>query len=232
MSMHILAIDTSSQYCSVAVMRDGSIVSEVCASNGLVHSKTLMPMVETALANCSMSVGQIDLFACAYGPGSFTGVRIAVSTIKGLALPGNKPCVGVNTLQAAAAGLYCPGLQVCPVLDARREQVYTAVYKDGIAVLAPCVIPLEELMRFLLETGTTTVFTADGLSVHAQAIQAAMGNFGQIAPVPLRYQRAAGVALEAMAAAKAGQTVSCFELDALYLRKSQAEREYEDKHGV
>lgn len=227
--MIILALDTASRYCSAALYIDGEITAEQMLSNGLVHSRTLMPMVDGVLSGCGIAPSDVDIFACSNGPGSFTGIRIAVSTVKGLALPYGKPVVGICTLEAAAAGVFAPGRIICPILDARCGQVYAAAYKDGEAVIQPAPILLDDLLKNP-ELGTEPVMCGDGIKIHRATISEKMPG-AVFAPPPSSYQRAAAVAWAAAVRAERGQIQSCFELDAEYMRKSQAEREYEAKHG-
>ena len=130
--MKILSVDSSAQIATVALLEDGALLAEYSLNNGNTHSETLLPMVETILRDYRVSVSDIDLFACSSGPGSFTGVRIGAATVKGLAFAQNKPCIGVSTLEAIAENLsVCRGL-ICPVMNARRSQVYTALFRsDG-----------------------------------------------------------------------------------------------------
>ncbi len=228
--MIILALDTASRYCSAAIWRDGEIIAEQSVCSGLVHSRTLMVLVDNVLKSAGLTTANVDAYACSNGPGSFTGIRIAVSTVKGLALKDNKPCVGVCTLLAAANGVYSPDNVICAILDARCSQVYAAAYKDGKQIIAPAPMQLTELLQSLSDKGRV-IFCGDGVSVHREAISSRLKD-AAFAPEQLVYQRAASVAFVAAQMLKEGKSTSCFELDAEYLRKSQAEREYEAKHGV
>lgn len=229
--MIILALDTASQYCSAAIIRDGEIIAEQAVCSGLVHSRTLMVLVDNVLKSVGLTTAEVDAYACSNGPGSFTGIRIAVSTVKGLALKDNKPCVGVCTLDAAASGVFAPDTVVCAILDARCSQVYAAAYKNGAEVIKPAPMMLSELLQSLADH-PRVIFCGDGVRVHRETIAEAMGERACFAPAPLVYQRAASVALAASRMLAEGKATTCFELDAEYLRKSQAEREYEAKHGV
>ena len=127
--MLTLAFESSAKAASVALLRDGSLVSQYSQCSGLTHSRTLLPMAEDLLKNAELTLADIDLFAVAQGPGSFTGIRIGVSTVKGLSWACDKPCVGVSTLEGMAwHGLAAGGL-ICPVMDARRQQVYNALFE-------------------------------------------------------------------------------------------------------
>ena len=126
--MLILAFESSARPASVALLRDGELLSQYSQCSQLTHSRTLLPMAEDMLKNAELRLDDVDLFAVAHGPGSFTGVRIGVSTVKGLAWAADKPCVGVSTLEGLAwQGMAAGGL-LCPVMDARRQQVYNAVF--------------------------------------------------------------------------------------------------------
>ena len=130
--MNILMIDTSGPACGVAISRDGQIVCEMQLTSGKTHSQRVMPMVDQALALCEMTVTDVDLFGAVVGPGSFTGVRIGVSTVKALAHAAGKPCIGIDALEALAANApYFDGV-ICPILDARAQQVYGAMFEGGM----------------------------------------------------------------------------------------------------
>lgn len=231
--MIILAADASSKYCSAALLKDGEITCEIAINNGLVHSKTLMPMIEQVLSFSDVKVKDVDIFAAAVGPGSFTGVRIAVSTIKALAHAANKPCAAINTLEAAYYNIVDTNdALVCPILDARRAQVYTAVYQNRKEVLPPQALPLGELCEFLKQQESRCIFTGDGLPVHKEAIEKLMGAKAVFTEAPLMYQRAAAVAQLALRDYEKENLVTYQELSAFYLRKPQAEREYDERHKL
>ncbi|MBQ3431261.1 MAG: tRNA (adenosine(37)-N6)-threonylcarbamoyltransferase complex dimerization subunit type 1 TsaB [Clostridia bacterium] len=129
--MKILAIDSSAVSCSAAVSEDEQILASAFLNNGLTHSQTLMPMVEEVLAKANLTVKDIDLFAVTNGPGSFTGVRIGVAAIKGLAFSAHTPCIGISTLEAIAANVEQSDCIVVSCMDARRSQIYTATFRCG-----------------------------------------------------------------------------------------------------
>ena len=220
--MNILAIDTSSVYVSCALMVEGEIVSERIQKNGLVHSKSLMPLVESCLDGHDIS--EIDLFACVAGPGSFTGVRIGVCAIKGLAQATGKMCVAVNTLDCLKENV--PFAQfVCPIMDARRGQVYCAVYENG-NIIKPCdACSVDELADFL--KNKKTVFVGDGISTYKEKLISILGENALFAPSNHEYTRASAACVCALKQAP----VTPEALDAIYLRKPQAEREYDAKHN-
>lgn len=222
--MKILAIDTSSKYASCAVLIGNSIVSEKVLATGLVHSKSLMPLVEDCLNSANLSLSEIDRIACVTGPGSFTGVRIGVCAVKGLAFAHSIPCVPVNTLHCLKENVpYFNGF-VCPIMDARRGQVYCAVYKDGVAVKECDACSIDNLLAFVKRE--KTLFLGDGQEVFKQKITETLGENAFFAPAHLNFTRSSSAAVCALNL----PCVSCDGLDAFYLRKPQAEREYESKH--
>lgn len=222
--MNILAIDTSSQYVSCAVLTGNGIKSQKAQSTGLVHSRSLLPLVEDCIESAGLTLNDIDLFACVAGPGSFTGVRIGVCAIKGLAQPQNKPCVAVNTLDCLKENVPF-AKTVCPIMDARRGQVYCAVYEDGSLIRDYDACPVEDVAEFL--KGKKTVFLGDGINVYKDKLTELLGDDAIFAPKHLCYTNAAAAAVYA----ENSKTCTPAALDAIYLRKPQAEREYESKHG-
>ena len=226
--MIVLAFESSAKAASVALCRDGELISQYSQCSGLTHSRTLLPMAEDLLKNAEMNMSDVELFAVAKGPGSFTGVRIGVSTVKGLAWACDKPCVGVSTLEAMAwHGLAAGGL-VCPVMDARRSQVYNALFEirddKPLRLTGDRPIALEELAAELRALDRPAFLVGDGAALTA-AFLAEKGIPFRLAPENLRWQSAWGVAMAA-----AGETpVSSAELVPAYLRLSQAERERNER---
>ncbi len=228
--MNILAVDTSANVASAAVICGGTLVGESMINNKKTHSEKLMPMIDTLLKNNDMDITDIDLFAVANGPGSFTGLRIGVSTVKGLAHAVGKPIVGISTLEGLAYNLsYTCGI-ISPIMDARRSQVYNAVYKwDGgefKELAAPRALALDELLEEF-RNEEKVCFVGDGVPVHRDKIAETMGARAIFAPENNLYQRASSLA--ALAEMKADSAVDCNTLMPFYLRKPQAEREYEER---
>ena len=222
--MLILAFESSARPASVALLRDGQLLSQYSQCSQLTHSRTLLPMAEDMLKNAELTLDDVDLFAVAHGPGSFTGIRIGVSTVKGLAWASDKPCVGVSTLEAMAwHGLAAGGL-ICPVMDARRSQVYNALFeiRDGkpARLTEDRPISLEELTAELASFDWPVFLVGDGAELTAKALAAA-GLPYTVAPENLRWQSAWGVAM----AAQDKTPGSADPLLPVYLRLSQAERE-------
>lgn len=226
--MNILALDTSSVCASCALLSGQEIISEAAVKNGLVHSQSLMPMVERCLAQANTAIDQIDVFACVAGPGSFTGVRIGVCAVKGMAQAQNKPCAAVNTLDCLRQNVpFAP--TICPIMDARRGQVYCAIYEGERILLNSSALALEELLALL--ENKTCVFLGDGVKVHRAAIADAMQERALFAPPHLNDTRASAAAVLAKKAAEENNLLSAAALEAIYLRKPQAEREYAAKHS-
>ena len=222
--MLTLAFESSARAASVALCRDGELVSQYSQCTALTHSRTLLPMAEDMLKNAELSIQDVDLFAVAHGPGSFTGIRIGVSTVKGLAWATGKPCVGVSTLEAMAWHALAAGGTVCPVMDARRSQVYNALFtiQDGRPQrLTPDrPIALEELAEELRKLEGPVFLLGDGAVLTARFLDT-VGIPYRLAPENLRWQSAWGVAMAAMD--KTPGTAD--DLLPVYLRLSQAERE-------
>ena len=220
--MLILAMESTAKAASVALVRDGMLVAQSTQCSGLTHSRTLLPMAEDLLKNAGIQLAEVDRFAVAHGPGSFTGVRIGVAAVKGLSWAAEKPAVGVSTLEAmawhgVAAG---EGSLICCAMDARRNQVYNALFeiRDGMPVrlTEDRAISLENLMEDIKADGRAPFLVAEGAHLCKAAMESAV-----LAPENLRMQSAWGVAMAAMDKPDAsGDT-----LQPVYLRLSQAERE-------
>ncbi len=228
--MNILAVDTSALTATVAVFKNGVSVFENNITNALTHSETLMPMIDYALKSVKLTPKDIDLFAVSNGPGSFTGIRIGVSAIKALGYAVDKPVIGVNTLLALASNLSCvENMPICPIMDARRGQVYNAIYKFSCGVVetikAPRALSIEELCA---EVNAPIMFVGDGVDVYKEKIIELCGKNAQFAPPHMRNQKAASVAYAASMADNKDY-LSPEALEVIYLRKSQAEREREEK---
>ena len=223
--MRILALETSAKSVSCAVTEDGTVLARSFQCTGLTHSRTLLPMVDAMLQNAEIPMGSIDLFAVAAGPGSFTGLRIGVSALKGLAWAADKPCAGVSTLYAMAQNLaHLDGTLLICAMDARRNQVYNALFEAQNGTLkrlcADRALGLGELTAELKNDPRQKIVLGDGaLLAYDHLTQ--NGVDCALAPAALRYQDAVGVAL----AAERAERCSAQELSIAYLRVSQAERE-------
>ncbi|BDF67345.1 tRNA (adenosine(37)-N6)-threonylcarbamoyltransferase complex dimerization subunit type 1 TsaB [Oscillospiraceae bacterium] len=226
--MKILALESSALACSACLCEDDFLIAQSYENSGMTHSKTLLPMAEELLKHCGVSLGDVDVVAVAAGPGSFTGLRIGVSAAKGLAWALDKPCAKVSTLEAMAWNLAALPGQICPVMDARRSQVYNARFSsDGEAIrrLAPDrAIGLEELAAELETEGQPQILVGDGAQLcYNDFIK--RGQKVRMVPPNLRFQNAWGVARAALDQAREGRLIPASELTPDYHRLSQAERE-------
>ena len=228
--MKILALDSSAVVGSVALCEDTRMVAHYTLNTGNTHSQTLLPMIESALKSAEWEIDDLDLLAVSQGPGSFTGVRIGIATVKGLAFGKNIPCAGVSTLEALAYNLsYFNGI-LCPVMNARRAQVYNALFacRDGVMTrLCPDrAISIAELDEELAGMEQPIYLVGDGYDITLRGLTKA-----EVMPVPdeLRYQSGYSVALCALAAYERGQAVDDATLAPVYLRPSQAERKRNER---
>lgn len=227
----ILAVDTSATPVSCAILRDDRVLASYFSHTGLTHSQTLMPMIESVLNTARVAVSDLDALAVTAGPGSFTGVRIGVSAIKGLAFADDLPCIPVSTLSSLARnvrGLPFQGV-VCCAMDARCQQVYCALFSQDAAGeqqrLTPDeAISLDSLRERLLNYHQPIIFIGDGAQLCYDTLVPLIPDCA-LAPLPVRWQSAVGVALEAQEALSRGETISAQELLPTYLRLPQAERE-------
>ena len=231
--MKILSIDTSALVASVALCEDENVLAEYTVNNGNTHSETLLPMVESVLGFFALDVKDIDAFAVSAGPGSFTGVRIGAATLKGLAFDSGKPCIEVSTLEAIAYNLRTHKGLVCPVMNARRGQVYTAVFRsDGETLrrlMPDTAMAIEELDLILSNYGEDVRLCGDGYDV-------TIGGLSNTKPLyvepRLRLQSAVSVASVAFEKYKRGEFGSDGDLRVNYLRQSQAERERAEREAA
>lgn len=230
--MKILALDSTAQVATVALCEGETLLGEYTVNNGNTHSETLLPMVESLLGFFDLTPAKIDLFAVSAGPGSFTGVRIGAATVKGLAFAMNRPCAGVSTLEALAYNLVgCNGL-ICPVMNARRKQVYTALFRcqDGAMerLLPDSAIAIEELDEILKAYNEPIRLCGDGYAITKQYLTTPTED----TPERLRHQSAYSVAQIALLKYQRGESLSDdTTLAPTYLRLSQAERERLEKQN-
>ncbi len=227
--MVILALESSAGPCSAALSRGGELVGQFYVNSGLTHSRTLLPMVRALLDSCAVALDEVDVIAVAAGPGSFTGLRIGVSTAKGLAWKGDKVCAPCATLESMAWPLaHLTGSVIVCAMDARRNQVYNALFLangKGLERLSPDrAISLEELDKKLKNFKNSKIVVGDGAKLCYNKLME-RGHQLKLAPQPLQLQSAWGVARAAEQLAAKGALVKGRELVPVYHRLSQAERE-------
>ena len=225
--MKILALETSAKAVSAAVVENGKVLCSGYQDTGLTHSRTLMPIVEHILKNADLTMADMDAIAVAAGPGSFTGIRIGVSAAKGLAFAVAKPAIGVSTLAAMARNVaFADGLVIC-AMDARRSQIYNAVFeaKDGhlTRLTEDRAIALADLAEEMKADPRPKTIVGDGARLCFDFLQNANVPC-RLAPPHLVMQNAMSVALEAESLAAEGALTEAQELQPVYLRPAQAER--------
>ncbi|MCF2652038.1 tRNA (adenosine(37)-N6)-threonylcarbamoyltransferase complex dimerization subunit type 1 TsaB [Anaeromassilibacillus senegalensis] len=228
--MLILALDSSASPASAALLEDGKILSEFYINTKQTHSQTLMPMAEAVLRLSAKTLDDVDCLAVSAGPGSFTGVRIGVSCVKGLAMARNIPCAGVSTLRAMAENARGMDGIVCAVMDARCGQVYNALFRvengEIERLCADRALPISELYAECKAYGDKLLLVGDGAALCHKTFSA----FGaRLLQPQQQFQRASGVAIAAQEQLCAGQTVTPDALMPIYLRLPQAERELKKK---
>ena len=228
--MLILALDSSASPASAALLEDGKILSEFYINTKQTHSQTLMPMAEAVLRLSAKTLDDVDCLAVSAGPGSFTGVRIGVSCVKGLAMARNIPCAGVSTLRAMAENARGMDGVVCAVMDARCGQVYNALFRvengEIERLCADRALPISELYAECKAYGDKLLLVGDGAALCHKTFSA----FGaRLLQPQQQFQRASGVAIAAQEQLCAGQTVTPDALMPIYLRLPQAERELKKK---
>ena len=226
--MRILAFETSAKAASVALLQDGKLLGEYHQNSGQTHSRTIMKMAEDLLHNCDLTASDVDAVACAAGPGSFTGVRIGMAAAKGFAWGRQLPLVGVSTLEAMALiAAYADGVY-CAAMDARRSQVYTALFElEGGTfrrLTEDSAISLADLQDQLSRIEKPKFLVGDGAFLCYNSMGSSDGRL-VLLPEHLRMQRAAGVALLAWQQLQTGEVPPARDLSPNYLRLSQAERE-------
>jgi tRNA threonylcarbamoyladenosine biosynthesis protein TsaB len=226
--MRIISVDTSNPLASVAVTSGEKVLAETVFNTDRTLSARLIPEIERLLTIAALTISDIDLFACSIGPGSFTGVRAGVATVQGLALATGKPCAGFSTLALLASNLPLAAYPVCTMLDARKSEVYAALFDCSgsipNAIVIDCVIKPEAFLEQLAATTEhNVVFAGDGATRYRDVILEKMGEKAIFAPFTHNAVHAANGAILAMEAYRAGKAVKPWQLLPVYLRASEAE---------
>ena len=229
--MKILAIDTTGVAASAAVVSDGKLLAEEVLNYKLTHSQTIMPLVDDVLKKTETDLKSVDYIACSEGPGSFTGLRIGAATAKGLALGLNKKIITVPTLDVLAYNIFGTENIICPIMDARRSQVYSAFYcweGNQLKRLSDYMaVGIDAIIEKALEFNKKVIFLGDGVAVNRAKIEENESFF--MAPASLMIQKASSLAVAAEVKALKGEAINGSDFEVMYLRKSQAEREREEK---
>lgn len=231
--MRILAIDSSSMVATVAITTDGILNAEYTINHKKTHSQTLLPMIAEIVKMIEIDMDSIDAVAITGGPGSYTGLRIGSATAKGIGLALNKPIINVPTMDALAYNLYSSQYVICPIMDARRGQVYTGIYKfeetEMKTIKPQCIMMIDELIKELDTIKESVMFLGDGVDVHKQLIDDIMDTKHYYAPASMNRHKASTLGTIAEIYYKNGKTETAKEHKPEYLRLSLAERELKAK---
>lgn len=231
--MRILAIDSSSMVATVAITTDGILNAEYTINHKKTHSQTLLPMIAEIVKMIEIDMDSIDAVAITGGPGSYTGLRIGSATAKGIGLALNKPIINVPTMDALAYNLYSSQYVICPIMDARRGQVYTGIYEfeetEMKTIKPQCIMMIDELIKELDTIKESVMFLGDGVDVHKQLIDDIMDTKHYYAPASMNRHKASTLGTIAEIYYKNGKTETAKEHKPEYLRLSQAERELKAK---
>ncbi len=233
--MKILAMDSSGLVASVALVFDGVMIAEYTTNFKKTHSQTLLPMIDEIVTMTGISIQEVDAIAVAAGPGSFTGLRIGSSTAKGLGLALQKPIISVPTLEGLAYNLFGNSKVICPIMDARKNQVYTGLYifqNEEMEIISDQkAVSIDEIVEEINALGKEVVFLGDGVPVFKSFIEENSKVAVSFAPAHIAMQRAGAVALRAEYYYNQGKIETAKEHKPVYLRLSQAERELQEKQA-
>lgn len=227
----ILAVETSAKTASVCLMHDGINHGLSFINRKLTHSETLMPMINDLLANTKLGFSDIEYFAVSTGPGSFTGLRIGVAAIKGLAYALDKPCVAVSTLETMKYNASYTDCIICAVMDARCNQVYNALFENDHRLTEDRAVKIDELQGELQRYDKKIILVGDGAELCFESMKNELKNVS-LANENVRYQTAYGVAMKASEKIKNGEIIPAKDLMPFYLRPPQAERELSKRREV
>jgi tRNA threonylcarbamoyladenosine biosynthesis protein TsaB len=231
--MKVLAVDTSGKVLSIAVCDENSVIAEYTINYKMTHSEQLLPCIDQILKQTSIDIQSIDLFAVAEGPGSFTGIRIGVSTIKGFAYSLQKPIVSINALEALCYNINPYKMNVCAILDARNNQVFCGIFKPNEMkydkVIDYSAVTITELVKTIKDMNVITAFVGDGSIIHRDCIKDQLSGLAYFPYNTNSYQRASNIAILALNEYKEGRCSDSISLVPFYLRKSQAEQQLEKR---
>ncbi len=234
--MKLLAFETSAQTASVAVVTLDGVLGEITMNTGHTHSERLMPAMDALLSQLGLGLEHLHGLVVSSGPGSFTGIRIGVATVKGLAHGAGLPVIPVSSLEGMAWNLAGFGGVVCPIMDARRDQVYTALFDCAQELperlMADCGLSIEELIAVLKERDEPIWFVGDGILRFRETLEEAMGHRARFPQKHLWLQRAASLGMAALMGPEHLKPSSYQEAQPQYLRKTEAERNHDAKHGI
>ena len=231
--MRILALDSSGLVASVAIASEEALLAEYTINYKKTHSQTLLPMLDEIVRMANLDLSEVNAIAITAGPGSFTGLRIGSATAKGLGLALDKPIISIPTVDSLAYNLYGTDKMICPIMDARRDQVYTGLYEfvDGkLIVISPQkAVGIDEIIDEINSMGKEVIFLGDGVPVHRDRISECIKHGHSFAPLHMNRQRAGAVAALGLIYYKENRVETATEHQPVYLRVSQAERERDER---
>ncbi|NOX97985.1 MAG: tRNA (adenosine(37)-N6)-threonylcarbamoyltransferase complex dimerization subunit type 1 TsaB [Nitrospirae bacterium] len=234
--MRILGIETSTRTGSVALVQGEGVIAEYTLNSKETHTARLMPMIDHILKDAHLTIRQMDAVAVSLGPGSFTGLRIGIATAKGLCLALRKPLIGISTLDALAHNIGHTSQLICPLLDARKGEVYTAIYRYRLPGKKQRLEKLSKDMvlsldKLLSKINASTVFLGDVFDSYRDLIGKRLGKKASFAPPALNFPRAANVAVLGLEKLQSGEEEpGLSEIEPLYVRRPEAEVQWEKKH--
>lgn len=231
--MRILGMDTSTSCGSVGLIEDKKVVSEYLLNAAVTHSERLLGAIEFVLREARCRIDQIEGWAIALGPGSFTGLRIGVSTVKGLAFASGKPVAGISTLDVLASQIAVTSHLICPILDARKKEVYTAFYRygEGGSLMRQSeymAIPPEDLVKKIKEQ---TIFLGDGVKTYGDFLLNCLPSLAIFPPPPFHVSHGSTVAALGMELLRKGKQLDLSAFSPIYIRPSEAEIRWQEKHS-
>lgn len=233
--MLILSVDSSSSTATCALVKDDEILGEINLNNKKQHSVILMDLIDKILKEYDVDINSLDGFVISRGPGSFTGLRIGMATLKGLAFASNKPLTSISTLDALAYNVISFNGIICSIMDALRDNVYTCLYKNENNSLIPLIkedcLSIDELTNILKEKNLPVIFVGDGAIKHKDYLKENLPNCS-FAPNHSNFPKASSVGELGIKKIKEGIIENIDSINPIYLRKSQAEREYEKRMGI
>jgi len=232
--MKLLALDSSGLVASVAIVSEDAMLAEYTVNYKKTHSQTLLPMLDEIVKMVEINLSEIDGIAVAAGPGSFTGLRIGSATAKGLGLALNKPIIAVPTLDGLAYNLYGTNKLICPMMDARRNQVYTGLYEfrgnEFHVIMQQAALGIEDILEEINVLGREVIFLGDGVPIYQEMIKERTRVDYDFAPVHMNRQRAGAIGVLGMIYYQNNQLQTASEHEPVYLRLSQAERERAERN--
>ncbi len=229
--MYILGVESATPVAAVAVAAEDKILSERMVNNRKTHSVNLLPMIKAVLKDSGIELNELSGIAVSSGPGSFTGLRIGMSTAKTLAHVVNLPIVGISTLDALALRFSAGTQLVCPILDARKNEIYAGIYRRGECLRGPMALSVKELAKTIDEYGEDILFLGDGVLTYQEQLVKELGSGVHVAPVSSLLPGGGEIACLGLKRIQAGDYTTPFKLLPCYVRLSEAEVKWMERQG-